>query len=894
MSSSDFELKTTLTADGSQLADAMRKAEKDTQNYAQSVSQGANISVASMQASTTAINAQSVAARSSATAASNVGRAAAESAANVQKLGISAGQTAQAMRQLPAQFTDIITSLQAGQSPLTVLLQQGGQIKDSFGGIGPAFRAVTGAIPPMVLGLTAGAAAAGALALAYAQGSSEADGYTKAIVMSGNAAGTTVSMLTAMAERMDAVSGTQASAAEALTQLTATGQVANRNLEAFASTAQGLESWVGQSVAETVKHFEALGRKPLEASVKLNETLGYLTSATYEQIKALKEQGRTEEAGSVAQEAYAKAMDDRKRQVEANAGAMERAWRGVKKVAAEAWDAMLGIGRKDTTQQQLDSVGLQLKALDNGKSQNPALTQRRREAIVQRQAELQEQLRLEGRSASTQAEERAAVDEHVRAAEEADKKKKAAASALASAAKQEAEARARAEVDSVKNGLNGLAGAYGDAERIMESQRAAGLLSEAEYWDSKRAFIKLNEAAQLNALAQENALLASQKATGAERVTLDAQIAQNKAEMARVQAKATTDAVISNAQEAASLTQLQRAQKEYARQLQETTGTRARQHRREMDSLGRGDSARGLAGRQNSVDDRNLQQRVQLDGDRLANRLTESEYQARLAALKAFHSQALAAEVDYQAELQTAQLDGSLGMTRALENYLDSARNIAGQTEQLFSNAFKGMEDGIVQFAMTGKMNFKSFAESVISDLIRIYVRQQMAGMLNSMAASMGGGDLSVSHTDTGGMTSGGQWVPTAGGRAGGGSVDAGRMYEVNELGPEVVSVDGHDYLMMGSRGGHVTPNDRSLMPLSARPAAASASGNGAVNITMPLNVINNTGTPVQASAQQRSDGGFDLIIEAIETSIAGNVSGGSGPLARAVEGRYGLRPTFA
>ncbi|WP_288074409.1 phage tail tape measure protein [Pseudomonas sp.] len=60
----------------------------------------------------------------------------------LRKTGISSGQTQAALRQLPAQFTDIFTSLAGGQNPLMVLIQQGGQIKDSFGGIGPTMDAL--------------------------------------------------------------------------------------------------------------------------------------------------------------------------------------------------------------------------------------------------------------------------------------------------------------------------------------------------------------------------------------------------------------------------------------------------------------------------------------------------------------------------------------------------------------------------------------------------------------------------------------------------------------------------------------------------------------------------------------------------------------------------------
>lgn len=795
--------------------------------------------------------------------------------AAMRKSGITAGQTAQAMRMLPAQITDITTSLAAGMPVWMVAIQQGGQIKDSFGGVGPAFTAIRAAITPMIAAAAAGVGTVGLLALAYARGSAEADAYTRSILMSGNAAGTTVSRLTSMAERMDKVAGTQAQAADALAQLTATGAVANRNLEMLATTTVRVERVLGESNAEMVKTFDDLGRKPLEASVKLNQQYGYLTSAVYDRIKALQEQKRMEEAGEVAQLAFAKAMDDRTRQIEANAGSMERAWRGVKDGAAEAWDAMLGIGRKKTTQQDLDSVAAQLQALDTRKSNNPALTQQRRDALLRRQTELQQQIAIENNTADVQAAARTATTKHIQGSEDGDKEHKAA----------EAAAIAR-----VKSQLDSLTGAYGDAERILEVQHQAALISDAQYWEAKRAFIALTERAQLDALAKENSVLIAQKALGADKITRDSQVAQNSAEMARVRAKAAADTVIANAQEAASLTALQRAQNEYQRQLQETMAARDRQQDREMSSLGRGDQARGLAAKQNALEDRYLQQRQQLDSDRLANRLTEPEYQARLAALKTFHQLALQSEVRYQDERQQAEMDGTLGMQRALENYLDSARNVAGQTERMFTNTFQSMEDGVVRYAMTGKGNFRSLAESAIADLTRIYVRQQMLGFMGSLFSSFTGMTIDTSGI---GITGPGQTLPTSGGRAGGGAVDRGSFHPVNERGPELLTVDGKDYLMMGSRGGQVVPNDRSLMPV-AGPTMGASSGGGGVNITMPLNLINNTGTPARATAQRRSDGGFDVILEAIESGIAANVANGSGPMARAVEGRYGLTPSMS
>lgn len=72
-----------------------------------------------------------------------------------QKLGISMGQYRQAMRMLPAQITDVATSLASGMPIWLVAIQQGGQIKDSFGGIIPTFKALLSLISPLKVGFGA-------------------------------------------------------------------------------------------------------------------------------------------------------------------------------------------------------------------------------------------------------------------------------------------------------------------------------------------------------------------------------------------------------------------------------------------------------------------------------------------------------------------------------------------------------------------------------------------------------------------------------------------------------------------------------------------------------------------------------------------------------------------
>lgn len=796
--------------------------------------------------------------------------------ANLSKMGVTAGQTANAMRMLPAQVTDFTTSLAAGMPLWMVAMQQGGQIKDSFGGIGPAFTAIRSTITPMALAVGGLAAVLGTLTLAWYQGHEQSRAFERGILMSGNAAGTTTSRLLTYSQSMAAVMGTQRQAADTLNQLVATGQVANRNLEAFGLTAQMMERQVGVAVATTVKNFEDLGRSPVQKTVELNKQYGYLTLAVYEQIKALEKQGRVQEAGELAQRTFNTAMSTRTQELLKSQGSLERGWNAVKDAAGGAWSAMLGIGREKTTQEELDSVSARLKALDERKSNNPAQTEQRKAVLREQQASLQELLRLQGRSAASEAQGRATVNSTIENEKKVD---------------QERSALSAARIAGIKDQLSNLTGAYADADRVIEQQRAANLVDERTYWEAKRALIAANAEAQLTALAQENRVLERQKLTGADRIQRDQQVASNVAEMARIRSKAAADTVIATGQEAAGYQRLTLALQQYGTQLAENQAARDRQQQRELATLGRGDSARALAGRQNQVDDRYIQQRNQLDSERRTGQLTETDYQARLALLRGFYKQALEAEVAYQRETQEAQLDGTLGMQRALENYADKARDVASQTESLFTNAFQSAEDAVVKFAMTGKLNFTSFAESVIADLIRIYVRQQLVGIFGQVAGYFGAG----AGSSTGGGSS--FDLPADVSIAHGGGVIG-----IDNLTRRTASADAwhgaprfHTGLKSDEYRAILQRGESVLTPAQMRQLApVGGAGMSPVNVGLQVNLINNSGTPMKATGTQRMDGGMDILLEALEAGMAANVSSGVGSLNGAIQSRYGLQPSMS
>ncbi|MBO9717527.1 MAG: phage tail tape measure protein [Pseudoxanthomonas sp.] len=266
-----------------------------------------------------------------------------------EQAAISAKQLAAAQRQLPMQFTDIATGLASGQKPLQVLLQQGGQLKDTFGGVGPALRATGGYVAGLVSPFTLAAGAVLALGAAFVKGQQETVEYNKALILTGNIANLTAGNLADMASEMDDLAGvTTASAAAALTKVAASGRFAADEISQIATAAELMRVATGREIDETVKEFVRLREDPVQAILKLNDTYHFLTQSTFEQIKALQEQGRTVDAGTLAVETYANMLNDRLPKVTENVGWLEQAWRGVKGAAGEAWDAMLGIGRGAT------------------------------------------------------------------------------------------------------------------------------------------------------------------------------------------------------------------------------------------------------------------------------------------------------------------------------------------------------------------------------------------------------------------------------------------------------------------------------------------------------------------------------------------------------------------
>lgn len=151
--------------------------------------------------------------------------------------------------------------------------------------------------------------------------------------------------------------------------------------------------------------------------------------------------------------------------------------------------------------------------------------------------------------------------------------------------------------------------------------------------------------------------------------------------------------------------------------------------------VGMGDDQREQADRLNAVRQKYAEARRQLEEQQedVSRRLSQSAYEERLADLSDYQARELQMEVDgHEARLQ-AQRDYRNGARRAWANIQADAADIAGATDRTLSAGFDSASTALSNFAMTGKMKFKDFTTSVISDMARIASQQAASSLLSGL-----------------------------------------------------------------------------------------------------------------------------------------------------------------
>ncbi|ASK91049.1 hypothetical protein Xtri_02840 [Xanthomonas campestris pv. trichodesmae] len=277
--------------------------------------------------------------------------------AAMKSSALSAGEYRQAMRTLPAQITDIVTSIAGGQSIFMVAIQQGGQLKDQWGGIGPAASALVGAINPVTVAVAAGTAALAGIAISAYQGAEEIRDLQATLLLAGRDAGNMSGKVLDAADALGKLPGaTTSGAIAALESVAATGHYTADEITLIGTAAEKMRLATGRAITDTVAEFEALRKDPVAAILELNDKYNFLTQAQLTNIEALKEQGNQQAAVSAAFAAFAGMINDRTPRIVENAGWIEKAWRNIRNEVMATVDAARDLGRDPGIEQQIKAL----------------------------------------------------------------------------------------------------------------------------------------------------------------------------------------------------------------------------------------------------------------------------------------------------------------------------------------------------------------------------------------------------------------------------------------------------------------------------------------------------------------------------------------------------------
>lgn len=629
-------------------------------------------------------------------------------------------------------------------------------------------------------------AAVGGLAVAYYKGSEEQDRYNKSLILTGNYAGVSAGQLGDMAREVSATVGTTGQAAAVLAILADNGKIAGESFTGITQAAVSMQEATGKAVSETVAEFVKLADDPVKASAALNEQYHYLTASVYSQIAALEEQGDHAGAVKLATESYADAINERTPKILENLSFWEKGYNAV----ARAADNLKNIGRpdigadieqarRDLASAQSGDVGLfqnkqvmvdyytnQLNMLEDQRDAEADIAKQEGERAKAQQSAITSMQKVDAltKSSLTNEQKRAeALKDYKRQLEDI---RKVAPNdpRLAQAVinknisnindkfKDPKAAGTQVDLTSFNNAKNDLAAitdTYKNYQKELDAAQKAGLLSEEDYLLRRQALIG-NELDQVTATyeAEISALEASKAkktTSAAQSIQLDQKIADARAGMVKAQKDADSQLEVLASNETGRLAKQERSISSYVQALGQQQRALELAGQRAVLGVGQGDRQNALSGQLNSQQDRFAQQSLELENQRSdpSRNMSEEEFKRKSQALADANKAATDQIRQNYADVENAQGDWTKGATAAWENYLDSAKDIAGQTKSLFGNAFSSMEDSIVNFAMTGKASFSDFAKSILADMARIATRQASSALLGSLvgaAASYFGG----------------------------------------------------------------------------------------------------------------------------------------------------------
>lgn len=829
-----------------------------------------------------------------------------KSGAIFNEYGRSAKQVQAAMRQVPAQVTDIVVSLQGGQRPMTVLLQQGGQLKDVFGGVKPAVQALgteIANVARMAMGLVtpwtlAAAAIAGVSAVLYKASRQQAD-FNAQLSAGGNYANVQAEALQEMASKLTAATGaSRGQAIAALGAVAESGRFTGEQFELVTAAVARTTFATGEAADQLLERYAAIAKDPVDALLKLNETEHFLREGQLERIEVLIKEGDRQAAVTEAiklatksAEDHAKVVLEGRSVIRTELDAYRRQWGYVTQAinaASSAWTvARDNLARNREAMATMDALlrftplsartfagnpfrnvtvevtGAGIVDSDEYRARQEREKAAREEERKAREALWQLEERNEGVRAKHLRERGELVKNAALAGWDADKLATAEAAMRLRHEKEIAAEKKRGAGATRSGPADPAVGLLASLRKQIEVNRHATETTET-LTASERMAISVKDAlankgnmmsASNRALLQSQLLVLEQ--TNKEAVAAKA-LADQKDRMVRVNA-----------------------------QLAESEANRMRKYDAEVAGMVGGAATREQLERRLEI---HREYEAELAKLRKAGVADGSQaYAEAEAAFRAHRDRMLAKEEGQQAQL--ANLRGSWvnGARRALDDYLYNLSDVAGQSEQLFTGMFGTVESAIQQMARTGKLAWKDMLVDMAAQFLAFQTKMAIANALMGAAKNGAGQGKwwgAALEAFSGWMGGGGPKMNAKGGVYDSPSLSAysnqvhntPKMFAFAKGAAGVFGEAGHEAIMPLSRG----PDGK----LGVQAQGASG-GTGEVNV-----IIHNApaGADVQSSRNQQGGLDVEVIFGQAENNMASNVMQGASPLNTAFERRYNLR----
>lgn len=718
------------------------------------------------------------------------GRAYEKTVNAVNQYGLTAKQQTAALRQVPAQLTDIFVSLQGGQNPLTVLLQQGGQLRDVFGGAVPAFKALGAQVVSMINPWTVLAAIIGVAAVAYGQFESRQNALNRSLIMTGQQGRATAEDMNAIAASLDNIAGvTAGQASDALAQVIASGKIAANQWGLVTQAAVTTLNATGKAFKETIAEYEELSRDPISAVLRLNESEHFLTQSVYERIKAMQDAGDIEGAAALATEARAGAQIERAKQIEESLGLISGAWYNIKRSAAEAWDesdnyftnldrdAKQAVGTLGRLWASFRMGGVggafgMVSALSTpatpvvGDAGNDTVN-----SVVQKQLDM---LRDGNRTAAQRQEleekqivnlyrqlgirkEDKRVQDALLASRSAYERSLPKDKSGTGAARSLANAEASLEIAQIKNQEEAQRNVIQNATKLLQAEYSARIVSADAYYAKQRDLLQQDASAQEKSLTAQIAFLRERNVTGKDSVNVNKQIADLEQRLAKVRADTATQTVILGIQEKELADKRSEAYQDYKYNLDRSVESIKKQVDAQIVAIMYGEREAEKQSKLTEIYDRQTEALRKLLLQKERKEISPEEYRQRVEAENQAAAQSADAVISGYERMKTAQADWLNGLRSGVADWIDQTQNVAQQINQMTTRALDGTVDALTTLFTTGKNTFKELLADIGKELTRFFAKQAVMKFISMFASSfMGGGGDGGSAIAAGGAVGGG------------------------------------------------------------------------------------------------------------------------------------------